>query len=302
MPLIARGGDAWMLGCFVLPIARLKEAGRLLTGRFDADCPLRISALGTKTATADAFLENLRAGLHALAVFQKEHGAAVSVEQLEAPLPSDATPGPALDSLLWEAACLIGGSPGRARNVAGFLGSAFLGGFTGTAARNRRAQRLGLLTGRPTPFPRSAPLPAVRREAADGRGGKPPRSLRPRNSPTRSSPRATPGVALKFTAGPASSLPAFRRGRRRLDARIRERLRRRGFSFARSGSTGRGARNLLEDEDPASFRFDAAGLQWLNSWRVPTDAISAAREFITSFGSCSFDEPRDDLRRLGMLA
>jgi hypothetical protein len=41
-------------------------------------------------------------------------------------------------------------------------------------------------------------------------------------------------------------------------------------------------------------------LSW-RDWRVPTDQIAAHRTFITSFGSCSFDEPREDLRALHLL-
>jgi len=42
-------------------------------------------------------------------------------------------------------------------------------------------------------------------------------------------------------------------------------------------------------------------LRW-KTYRAKTAQIEAARrEFITSFGSCSFDEPRDDLRALGLI-
>jgi len=58
---------------------------------------------------------------------------------------------------------------------------------------------------------------------------------------------------------------------------------------------------IIEDEDPKNFVFDDEGLRW-KTYRAKTAQVEAARrEFITSFGSCSFDEPRDDLRALGLI-
>jgi hypothetical protein len=57
---------------------------------------------------------------------------------------------------------------------------------------------------------------------------------------------------------------------------------------------------LLEDNEPAHFRFTDAGLDW-EGLTTSTEEIVRARQKMVSFGSCSFDEPRDDLRALGWL-
>jgi hypothetical protein len=58
---------------------------------------------------------------------------------------------------------------------------------------------------------------------------------------------------------------------------------------------------ILNDEDPTSFRFDDDGLRY-KEYRATTRQIEdARRQLVISFGSCSFDEPRDDLRSLGWL-
>jgi hypothetical protein len=57
---------------------------------------------------------------------------------------------------------------------------------------------------------------------------------------------------------------------------------------------------ILEDEDRGDFGFDDAGLRWKDI-AATTEEIVAARKQVVSFGSCSFDEPRDDLRKLGWL-
>ncbi len=57
---------------------------------------------------------------------------------------------------------------------------------------------------------------------------------------------------------------------------------------------------LLEDEDPTSFAFDADTFRW-RDYAIDEDEITSARRFATTFGSCSFDEPREDLRALRFL-
>jgi len=56
-----RSPDAWMLGAFVLSAEQFDAAKQLLSP-FDAQHPLRVAALGPKTASADAFLKRSRNG------------------------------------------------------------------------------------------------------------------------------------------------------------------------------------------------------------------------------------------------
>jgi hypothetical protein len=57
---------------------------------------------------------------------------------------------------------------------------------------------------------------------------------------------------------------------------------------------------VLRDADQKSFTFDG-GMRY-KGWTASTaDIATARREGILSFGSCSFDEPRDDLRALAWL-
>jgi hypothetical protein len=57
---------------------------------------------------------------------------------------------------------------------------------------------------------------------------------------------------------------------------------------------------MLDDEDPVSFSFTDDFFAW-RDWEIPTAKIPARRGLVTSLGSCSFDEPRDDLRALKLL-
>ncbi len=58
---------------------------------------------------------------------------------------------------------------------------------------------------------------------------------------------------------------------------------------------------ILSDQDPSSFSFEDDALTW-NGLRAGIKVIEAARRnLLTSFGSCSFEEPVDDLRSLGLI-
>lgn len=61
------------------------------------------------------------------------------------------------------------------------------------------------------------------------------------------------------------------------------------------------ADEILREDDPRAFAFDDDGASW-RGHRVSTDALrKMRRDFATSFGSCSFEEPIGDLRALGWL-
>jgi hypothetical protein len=60
-------------------------------------------------------------------------------------------------------------------------------------------------------------------------------------------------------------------------------------------------RAILADADATHFTFDDAGLRWRELTVSTNEILAARREGVVSFGSCSFDEPRDDLRALGWM-
>ena len=57
---------------------------------------------------------------------------------------------------------------------------------------------------------------------------------------------------------------------------------------------------MLEDENVDSFSFTDDFLAW-REWRIDIKRLQYRRRFVVSFGSCSFDEPREDLRALNLL-
>lgn len=72
-------------------------------------------------------------------------------------------------------------------------------------------------------------------------------------------------------------------------------------AFLRAGMEPPVAVQLLEERSPEAIRFDPDGIRW-RGHRLNMNEIAAARQgFSISFGSCSFTEPIDDLRSLGLL-
>jgi hypothetical protein len=71
-------------------------------------------------------------------------------------------------------------------------------------------------------------------------------------------------------------------------------------TFVRIGVPAADAVAMLDEPSAAAFAFDAEGVTWGNR-RATTPAIRAARaNYALSFGSCSFREPVDELRGLGL--
>jgi len=59
--------------------------------------------------------------------------------------------------------------------------------------------------------------------------------------------------------------------------------------------------NILSDEDAEKFKFDENNFRW-KEFKAPAKVIENARKnFVISYGSCSFDEPREDLSVLNLL-
>ena len=87
----------------------------------------------------------------------------------------------------------------------------------------------------------------------------------------------------------------------RRDARLRQRFRCGGVCLARDGPRIRWS-CMLEETDAPAFEFGATGICVGAAWRfLPVQICAARRDFAHSFGSCSFEEPLEDLRELGWM-
>ena len=261
-----RSPERWMLGAFILPIGKFAAARDRLSG-FDREHSLRISALGPKTAKAADFRPKLEKAATAIKQFRAEDKSVVAIEQFEMPLP----PGPVADSL------------GVARAI---LGDLALNVFW-EAPADKAAATIKALAGSGAGFKlRTGGLTAD----AFPTGPQIARAL---------VAASRHRVPVKFTAGLHHPVRLFHES---VGGKMHGFLNVLGAGVlaAEHRWSETQTQEMLAEEEASSFSFDDEVMRW-RDWKISTAQISARRRLITSLGSCSFDEPRDDLRALGIL-
>jgi hypothetical protein len=254
-----------MLGAFVLPIAKFSAAQPQFS-LFDSAHPLRISALGPKTATAADFQTALAEAAKAIRSLASARPA-VLVEQFEMALPPGAIP----DSL------------GRAGGV---LGEMPLKIFW-EAPAERAAETIEFLAGGSSGFKL--------------RTGGVTADVFPSSQQIAQALLASGRcqVPIKFTAGLHHPVRLFHPSVKTKMHGFLNVLGAGVLAVEHSWDAEQTAQ-MLEDEESAAFGFDDSRFRW-REWEIGAAQINARRQLITSLGSCSFDEPRDDLRALGLF-
>lgn len=71
--------------------------------------------------------------------------------------------------------------------------------------------------------------------------------------------------------------------------------------FCKNGYTVDEVNSILLDEDSRNFRFTDDSAYWREHEVEAYRILELRQKFCTSFGSCSFDEPLEDLKALGVL-
>ncbi len=72
-------------------------------------------------------------------------------------------------------------------------------------------------------------------------------------------------------------------------------------AFAQNGMGVEQLAELLEERSPAAFQFDSGGVMWRGEMVVRGQLRNARSLLAIAFGSCSFEEPIEDLKRIGLL-
>lgn len=275
------GPDGWMVGNFVCPAARLGDLAASSKQIASASEPIRIIALGRGGASGAEFVAGLVADLADISGCGERHAGQVVVPALETKLPvevlsyehllRDLLATTAEATVISRMALFFEAPPDDADSLDGLL-SAIQG--TPFAALAGYKLRTGGLEA--SAFPSSSRVALCLAQCL----------------------RA--GVPLKATAGLHHPLPRFDEG---TGARMQ------GFvNLLVAGVLGQvhplsptTLQDILVEEDPAQFSFGPDRLAW-RDLEASTGQVGKARTTaVLSFGCCSFDEPRDDLRALGWL-
>jgi hypothetical protein len=256
--------EAWLLGRFVLPAARLGDFSRAadasLPGPGDAE-PWRLSALVGPDVRGDA--------TRVTAFNTSQEGrSVVDAVEVKAGRPEEAE------------AALAALPPGLAAFVEVPLGGDLEGLF---AVFRRRGAGAKVRTGGLVPEAVPDPADVARFIAACAKAGVPWKATAGLHHPVRAE------RALTYEpAGPRAVMHGF------LNVFA-------AAAFARAGASLADVEAVLREEDASALRLEGEALGWRHL-RVPADGVAAARRgFATSFGSCSFAEPVEGLRSLGVL-
>ncbi|HMP01918.1 MAG TPA: hypothetical protein PKC45_05400 [Gemmatales bacterium] len=287
---------AWMLGRFICPAARLAELAPWRESIAAAERPWRIAALGRGGETAAEFLQNLQRDLEEIASFRSTFEDRVVVDAFEVRVPAGIVSaesdvirawlnsvydlmerqGPPVLAPSFEA------KPGTADDLglASLLGALATEEFSSAAETRHRCLPGGFklrcggteAAAFPSPAIVASTLAACRDDA----------------------------LPLKFTAG-------LHHPFRHQDAQLQVHMH--GFVnvllaalFAYQGDwTPLELQALLEDEARSHFRVANEQIAWGDHVLTAAQVSELREEYGLSFGSCSFDEPRDDLRALGWL-
>lgn len=288
--------ESWMLGRFICPASRLMELAPYEAELLQTGPPVFLSALGRGGTDLNECVTGLVADLEAVAVFRQRYGDRLVVDAFETRLPSQLVE----RHLETVSPHWVAGSEAQARRLAPErLSISFetglgpdwrnslpravqaLGGYNNSLAQvfpswGRLGFKLRCGGLEATAFPSPEQVALVLALCRDA------------------------GVSLKCTAGLHHPI-------RRHDPVVRATMH--GFlnvfgagvlAHARGLNAGQ-LRPIIEEEDPAAFRFDEAEFRW-RDLRASIEEVTAARRCVVGFGSCSFDEPRDDLRALGLLS
>ena len=79
--------ERWMLGRFIIPISQLDDLGKFIA-KFDKIGILRLSVLGAQTTTEEEFLEQTKNEVSIINEYRKKHEGKVTIEVIETKLPS----------------------------------------------------------------------------------------------------------------------------------------------------------------------------------------------------------------------
>jgi hypothetical protein len=263
--------DRWMLNAFVLSVADFNAVRQLLS-QFEPGTPLSISALGPKTQNANAFLDAIEETDEAIRSLSAHNVDLIRVSQLEMFLPDDVD----LDLLH------------ATRSILGELPAFF------EAPAERAEEAIALVsehnsnTDQPT-FGYKMRTGGVTADAFPSSAQIAHAMVAP----------ATHQVPIKFTAGLHHPIRQYRE---EVQTKMHGFLNVLGAAVLAAEHKWDAAQTavMLDDEEPSSFSFSDESFSW-RDWNIQVRRLRDRRKFVTTFGSCSFDEPRQDLQALGLM-
>jgi hypothetical protein len=264
--------DRWILGRFVCPVERLEELAGIVQSMGPSGPPVEVSALGA-ARSADAFAAGFALEVGTFQEISWFLNRVLTAPAYEVRLPSELAHTANISIVDGKALCSIHFEANLDSEARSWLPRLLAALREATGGRYGFKLRCGGLEA--AAFPTSEQVAFIIVACRDA------------------------GIPLKFTAGLHHPIRHF-------DESIQVRMH--GFINVFAAGALAHVRRLneeqvqaiIDDDDARHFVFSDAAFRW-KDWQATTSEIEAARRMLVSFGSCSFDEPREDLRRLGWL-
>ncbi|GAB5534039.1 MAG: hypothetical protein Rubg2KO_02880 [Rubricoccaceae bacterium] len=282
------GPDAWMLNRFILPVSRLIELQPFLNS-LDVNAPLGLSVLGYAPASSspEPWANRAMRTLVDAHRFEQRSGGRIRCDRFEMRLPvelaSDA------DALALTLGDLDGVFRAQGRGASGIALEVPLLEAPATVAPT--AQAIAVANGR------AARDAFVLKLRCGGVTADLFPSVEMLASALVEPIRAE--VPFKATAGLHHPVRQYRD---EVEAEMHGFVNVFGGAILarRHGLDADALADILSDTDPNHFELGET-LSWKHLSATSPDIAEARERFALSYGSCSFDEPRDDLRQLGWL-
>lgn len=287
--------ESWMLSRFVCPALRLPELDPFLEALFQPGDPLPLAALGKGVDDIHSFSYTLTPEMEAIVAFRNRHGRRAVVDVFEFRLPGDFPRDREAAGTLFLFMTNLIKSEGEAAMTPFFetrFGPDWRARVTDLIASFPNVQFFGV-TNKRKRWPREGYK--LRCGGLEAAAFPTPEQVAFTIATCRDA-----GVPLKFTAGLHHPLRHF-------DPGMQTHMH--GFLNVFGAGVLAHARKLdeeaiqaiIEDEEARHFVFEEDRFRWKDH-HATVEEIAVARKYaVISFGSCSFDEPRADLRALGLL-
>jgi hypothetical protein len=287
------GAERWILGRFICPAARLSEVAPFVEELFESGPSLVISALGRGGSNAGEFTAGVRADAADIQSLRERYHGRVIVDAYETRLPPAVTApadAAAIKPLLGQAAAALSAFSAPSISIACEVAP---------AKEWRRAWDASIHA---IADARARATPSAVNFGFKWRAG----GLEAAAFP---SPEQVAFIiaACRDHAVPWKATAGLHDPFRHFDETLKTSMH--GFLNVFTAGVLAAARRLnratiqaiLEDQEPDHFRFDDHAVHWKDVSGSTEEVAAARRQSALSFGSCSFEEPIDHLRRRGWI-
>jgi hypothetical protein len=293
--------DAWMLSRFVCPAGRLPHLTPYLAELFSGQ-PLRVTVIGTGGDDPESFLHNVHRDVVAIEQYHMEQPRRVMLEGYETRLPApvlESGDRAAIRQLIDAAVERL--HEGDAVEPAAFFETPLVGAWRESVSHVAEALAEAIRV-------RSAGESAEAESVAPPRlgfklrcGGSTPEAYPSVEQVTAVMERCREaGVPIKFTAGLHHPMRHYDPGVRMFVHGFLN-LFAAGVLAYTLALDHHDVQAIIEEQDARHFSFTNEFFGWNEAEATISEIQYARKHRVTSFGSCSFDEPRADLTQLGLM-